>query len=75
MIAIIKRNKISIVADDNFASDIWATDPISDKKLVFNWLFKIVEKMFGDYSHANLLAMPGRGIEVKRETEGGFLWL
>ena len=69
----LKQKKIAVVADPNFATDVFATDPIADKSFVYNWLYKIVEKQFGEYTHHNLLSFLGREIKVKRETENGFL--
>jgi len=70
--AVLRKKKISVVADTNFSTDIFATDPISDKAFVFSWLYKIVEKQFGQYTHSNLLSFLGRGMSVKRETENGY---
>ncbi len=68
----LKNKKISVVADTNFSTDVFATDPISDKAFVFNWIYKIVVKMFGEYTHSNLLSLLGRRITIKRETELGY---
>lgn len=68
----LKQKKIAVVADTNFETNVFATDPIADKSFVYNWLYKIVEKQFGEYTHGNLLSFLGVGIKVKRETENGF---
>lgn len=73
--AFLKQKKIAVVADTNFATDVFAADPIADKSFVFSWLYKIVEKRFGEYTHGNLLSFLGVGISVKRETENGFFVL
>lgn len=71
----LKQKKIAVVADTNFATDVFATEPIADKAFVFSWLYKIVEKQFDEYTHGNLLSFLGREIKVKRETENGFFVL
>lgn len=73
--ALLKQKKIAVVADTNFANDVFSTDPISDKMFVFSWIYKVVEKQFGEYTHRNLLSFLGIGLKVKRETENGFFVL
>ena len=64
---------IAIFADVNFEKDVFAINPIADTGFVYSWLYKIVEKQFGKYTHLNLLSFLGQRLAVQRKTDLGYL--